>query len=158
MKFSSHNHSFTYKTFLLDYNLFIKFNKYKMKQILIIFFFLIPKICLPFGNWIEYYSNNGEKYYYKDVKRIEQGIEFYNMKDSKRPDIKGVYCIIDKRIADCENFSLKYLEYNFFKGPLCIGQPESVPKQMIKSFSWKKNDPESTDFKIIKNLCEKFTK
>ena len=60
------------------------------------------------------------------------------MADSIKPNKNGVYCTIDKRIADCKTFSLKYLEYKFFKGPLCIGDAEYVPLKMIKSFGWKK--------------------
>jgi len=81
-----------------------------------------------------------------------------SMADSIRPNKKGVYCTIDKRVVDCENFSLKYLEFKFFRGPLCIGKAESVPLKIIQSFGWKKNLPNSTDFLIIEKLCKKFSK
>ena len=81
----------------------------------------------------------GIVYYFKDVKRYNEKITFYNMVDNERPNEKGVYCTIDKREANCNDFSLRYLEFNFFYGPLCIGNPDSVPSDMIKKFSWKNN-------------------
>ncbi len=118
---------------------------------------LFPGLLLPFGNWIEYHKESqGVIYYFKDVKRNKEKITFYNMIDNERPNDKGVYCTIDKREANCNNFSLRYLEFNFFYGPLCIGTPDSVPTDMIKKFSWKNNTPESIDFKIIQRLCNKF--
>ena len=56
------------------------------------------------------------------------------MADSIRPNEKGIYCTIDKRVADCDNFSLRYLEYKFFRAPLCIGEAESVPLKNNKKF------------------------
>ena len=130
-----------------------------MRIIYILPFFIISQLALSFGNWIKYYDDDkGTSYYYKDVVRDESNIIFYNMIDRLRPNSKGIYCTMDKRVADCNTFSLKYIEYNFFKGPLCIGNPESVPSEMIKSFGWKKNIPGSTDFNIIKKLCDNLEK
>ena len=127
-----------------------------MLKFFLIIFFLFPFSILSFGNWIKYFSDeNGNTHYYKNVERNGGKIIFYNMADSIRPNKKGIYCTIDKRIADCDNFSLKYLEYKFFPTPLCIGEAESVPLKTIKSFGWKKNLPNSTDYMIIKKLCKK---
>lgn len=128
----------------------------KRKKIFFLIF-LFPEFLFSFGNWIEYHKEpKGIVYYFKDVKRYNEKITFYNMVDNERPNEKGVYCTIDKREANCNDFSLRYLEFNFFYGPLCIGNPDSVPSDMIKKFSWKNNTPESIDFKIIKRLCERF--
>ena len=130
-----------------------------MLKIYLIFIFLFPFSILSFGNWIKYFSdNNGNTFYYKDVEKDKENIVFYNMADSTRPNKKGVYCTIDKRIANCKNFSLKYMEFKFFRSPLCIGKAESVPLKTIESFGWKKNLPNSTDFMIIKRLCKKLSK
>ena len=130
-----------------------------MPKFVLIIIFLFPFSILSFGNWIKYFSDqNGNTYYYKNVEKIGEQIIFYNMADSIRPNKNGIYCTIDKRIADCENFSLKYLEYKFFPSPLCIGEPESVPLKTIESFGWKKNLTNSTDYMIIKKLCKKILK
>ena len=130
-----------------------------MLKINLIIIFLFPFTALSFGNWIKYFSdNNGNTYYYKNLEKNGRNIIFHNMADSIRPNEKGVYCTIDKRIADCNDFSLKYLEYKFFRSPLCIGKPESVPLKTIESLGWKKNLPDSSDFFIIEKLCKKLSK
>ena len=129
-----------------------------MKKLYFFLFLLfVPNFIFSFGNWIEYHKEGSETiYYFKDVKKSNGIITFYNMVDNKRPNEKGIYCTIDKREASCKDFSLKYLEFKFFYGPLCIGSPDSVPSDMIKRLSWKKNSPESVDFKIIKRLCARY--
>ena len=130
-----------------------------MIKIYIIIIFLFPFTTLSFGNWIKYFSDqNGNTHYYKDLEKKGKNIIFYNMADSLRPNENGVYCTIDKRIADCNDFSLKYLEYKFFRSPLCIGKPESVPLKTIESLGWKKNPSNSTDFLIIEKLCKRISK
>lgn len=129
-----------------------------MFKINLIIIFLLPFSTLSFGNWIKYFNDhNGNTHYYKNLEKKGKNIIFYNMADSIRPNKKGVYCTIDKRIADCKDFSLKYLEYKFFRGPLCVGKPETVPLETIESFGWKKNLPNSTDYMIIKKLCKKIS-
>ena len=78
------------------------------------------------------------------------------MADSIKPNKNGVYCTIDKRIADCKTFSLKYLEYKFFKGPMYWGC-RICSIENDKKFWLEKNDPNSIDSKIIKKLCKKFS-
>ena len=130
-----------------------------MLKIILIITFLFPFSTSSFGNWIKYFSDqNGNTFYYKDVEKDDENIVFYSMADSIRPNKKGIYCTIDKRVADCSNFSLKYLEFKFFRGPLCIGKAESVPLKTIESLGWKKNLPNSSDFLIIEKLCNKYSK
>jgi len=130
-----------------------------MLKIYLIILYFFPLSTFSFGNWIKYFADqNGNTYYYKDVEKDGENIVFYSMADSIKANKKGIYCTIDKRIADCNNFSLKYLEYKFFHVPLCIGVAESVPLKTIESFGWKKNIPNSTDFIIIEKLCKKFSK
>ena len=130
-----------------------------MPKFFLLIIFLFPISILSFGNWIKYFSDkNDNTFYYKNVQKYGDKITFYSMADSIRPNKKGIYCTIDKRVADCDNFSLRYLEYKFFRAPLCIGEAESVPLKTIKSFGWKKNLPNSTDYMIIKKLCKKIFK
>ena len=63
---------------------------------------------------------------------------------------------MDKKVADCNTFHLNTLSI-IFERSIMYWEPESVPSEMIKSFGWK-NIPGSTDFNIIKKLCDNLEK
>ena len=47
-----------------------------MIRIFMIIFFFSPLPLSSFGNWTEYFKNNGKTYYYKDAERDGEKIVF----------------------------------------------------------------------------------
>tara|TARA_B100001564_G_C20548385_1_gene627793 strand:+ start:128 stop:532 length:405 start_codon:yes stop_codon:yes gene_type:complete len=133
-----------------------------MKKLLLISLILIIQPLQSFSsdNWTRYGRNiNGNTFYYKNVKFFKGHVYVERMTDYLKPTKTGMMCMWDYREINCSDYSWRYLNFQSYGRPLCIGKGKFDQKTItkaIKKLDINFNNPGEIDYNISKKLCSDY--